>query len=511
MKKASDDIVGYASLEKPSKKEEPENISYAELGGRLWRPMVVVLAYWLMQFERSDLTGAFLRTRVTCPQPVPGPRGCPKGSLLQGGACEAVPAFSAEWSGSAHCADQFKVIAETTALGGRFGTLAGFCGLIAQVVVGSLLVDSWGRRPVMLMGLLGNLMLSVLVFIAAISGPGAFLPILFPGVALSALTNAFPTAAMAMASDLTGGSVVQRGLGYTGLFVMQNVGVCIAFIVGFFILSWNLTDYTKIWFIMAVLYLGVAIMGYLLLRETIEDQGLLSSGKQKVQPQTVSKSVEAATKIITRDVFLRRSFGIHFVRTIAVSGAMQIASGYAISVVGLTQSVASLAGVISPIALILGSSWATWFLKRFGPWTAFFVGEFIIPLGHCALGLAAHSPQHAPSFYWLGWILQGFGAGMAASSHMAFISVRVPDKGEHGKLFAAYGVMGTVAGMFGTLIWTHLIFTRERLESGHAGAAYFITAVVALVCTTGYFLLYLTIVLPESLQRRDEPPETTAA
>lgn len=494
----------YASVDSSSTKSKGEP-SLLEVSGRLWRPLIVVFAYYLLTFERSDLIGAYFRTRIECGPVVATAKGCPRGSFAGAdGSCQAVPNTSPLWSGSAHCASQFQVVAAATALGGRMSSVACLCGLIAQVVVGSALVDTWGRRPVMLLGLVSNLVLTALIFISSLGGNAAFVPLVFTGIVLCSLTNAFPAASLSMASDISQGTV-ERGLGYNAIFAVQHVGIAAAFAAGFFVLACNLTDYSRVWAVVLVFSVLACGMSWLLLPETLKT-GEKAALLKKAQPQTLWGSTAAAFNIVWQDTFLRRSFVLDFFRTMALIGALHITGSYAISVIGLTQAVASLAGVVGPASRIVGSVWASWFLKKFGPWPTFFIGEALVPLGQIAVGAAAHLPASAAYLYWTGWLLQGFGAGMATSSHLAIVSVRVPDENEHGKLFSAFSFMGTIASMVGMLVWTNVLFTRKSMEEGRAGSPYFISAAMQFLAELGYVALWATLIRHE---RREESLETT--
>jgi len=530
--------VDYSSVEKPLAGKHRDEAGLVAACIKLWRPLAVVFMYWILQWERSDLTGAFLRTRVECPPPEPDPvKGhCPKGSQLSEGACVALPPGSHNWSGSSHCANQAMVVAKATAIGGQMSSCSTICSLVAQIFVGSMLVDSWGRKPVMLLGLLGSCICSVLFFVSCFLEHQAFLRVMFVGIAIFSLANAFPAATLAMASDLSRNNIVQRGLSYSAIFIVQHVGILTAFTAGYFILAMDLTDYREVWGIFLCICVGVVVVSAVLLRETLgleagEDAPMLGAGQvagegheasweeakhgqvkgregKSLVRQAVSEAM-MAFKLVWQDMFLRCSLGLTFLANVAATGAINITGGYAISVIGLTQAVASLAGVFQPAAIVCGSSASTWLLTHFGPYVAYFLGMLLVVIGLLITGLGAVFDTAAEGLFWTGWVVVGLGWGMAAPSHSAFNSVRIPDKNDHGKLFAAVSFVSAIGSTIGSLIWTNYIFSFNAVETWRGGLGYFVSAVVVALVLAGYFGLWFAIIRPERQERADAASSMT--
>lgn len=499
----------YGAVLKATKKEECDLPSTCV---RLWRPLTAVFFYWIMQWERSDLTGAFLRSRVACPTPVPNPETglCPRGSVLVSGkGCTALPPGSHDWSGSSHCANKFLVVQRGMAIGGQMSSFNTVCQLFAQVFVGSMLVDTWGRKPVMLMGLGGSTVCTILFFLSCYLDDHVYLRAMFTGVALFSLTNAFPAAVLAMASDLSS-TFVQRGISYTAIFVVQHLGILSAFVGGYFILALDLTDYKYVWWIFMCFCVTVVGLAALVLRETLSREWCLPV-KKAPEAKAPLQEAGAAYRLVARDDFLPCSLALTFLGNLAMTGAINITGGYAISVVGLTQAVASLAGVFQPAAMVCGSSVSTWLYTHYGPFPTYFVGLSFVVLGYVITGLAASFHSAAESLFWAGWVAVGLGWGMAMPSHSAFNSQRVPDKNDHGKLFAAVNFVAAVGATIGSIIWTNYVFRRDLVETWMGGAGYFLSAIVTLGVAIGYAVLWLTVIRPEEGRASaDEAAEATA-
>jgi len=527
-----DHYANYASLPKPRKGDD-EEASLVRAFSRLQRPLMVVFIYWILQFERSDLTGAFLRSRVACPPPeFDAKKGaCPRGSFLSNSTCSPHPSGSRDWSGSSQCANKFLVVTRATAIGGQMSSCSTICNLVAQIFVGSMLVDSWGRKPVMIMALIGSTLCSTLFFASCFTSPLQGRQLMFGGVAAFSLTNAFPAASLAVASDLSRSSMVQRGISYTAIFIVQHVGILTAFGIGFSILALDLTDYREVWGIFVCVSFSVVFISCFVLRETLgpnadcEDaenhnfaQASLPSRSSRKGGSCVylacSETV-TAFRLVWDDTFLRYSMLLTFLANVAATGAINITGGYLITVVGLTQAVASLGGIFQPLAIVGGSSCSTFLLTAFGPYMTYFMGIGLTFSGLVIAGLSAVFRASAEGIFWTGWIVVGMGWGMAVPSHAAFNSARVPDKNDHGKLFAAMSFVAAMGATIGSLIWTNCIFKTSFVESWLGGLGYFISAGVFMLVLAGYLLLYLVMIrgkqFPQAQESLEESLEDAAA
>jgi len=515
----STDYASTGTLGKIKRKEE--EVDLLRTCFKLWRPLSVVFLYWILQCERSDILGAFLRSRVSCAPPVPDAKTgrCPRGSVLQDGGCAALPAGSHDWSGSSKCASKFHVVAKATAMGGMLSSFSTICNIVAQIFVGTTLADSWGRKPVMLLSILGSFACCVLLLVSCLVGSGNGLWLVFLGVGIWSLTNAFQAGVMAMASDLTGSDAAQRGVGYAAISVIQHAGILTAYLVGFYILALDLTEYLLVWLVMVCVCVAVGVFSLFVLRETLsleEAKPMLKEdcGKERHtgggnwMKQAVSEAV-MAFRLISQDAFLRSSMFLVFLGNAAAFGAINITGGYLISVVGVTQAVASLAGVFQPLAVVCGASACTWLLAQIGPFMTYFIGTGIAAAGMAITGLSAVFRASRESFFWTGWVLVGIGWGIVIPSQAAYNSARVPDKNDHGKLFAAQALFSNLGSTVGSLIWTNCIFKSSLVESWSGGLGYFISAVLIALSGVGYVVLYFTIIRRE-LRERSTEDSTTA-
>jgi len=235
----------------------------------MWRMLLVTFWYWVLQLGSGDLMGAFLRSRMTCPEVLPVGGVCPVGSFYRGGQCVAVPPGSASWSGSQHCADKAHVIARSTAIFGRMSSCHTVAGLVAQIVIGTTMVDTIGRKPVMLVGVLSSSLASGIYLVSCFCPHRVAMPLMFVATTASGLVNCFQVASLAMASDLAQGSMEQRGVAYSALGVIRHAGILVAFAGGFFVLKKDLTDYTLVWGVFLALSLSILVFAASLLRETL--------------------------------------------------------------------------------------------------------------------------------------------------------------------------------------------------------------------------------------------------
>lgn len=81
------------------------------------------------------------------------------------GICMPMDRFSPAWSLSAKCMDKNIVLGKTTRINGLNGWIAAFFGLFAVFIAGQI-IDTSGRRPVLIAFLSSNIVVKALLFIS---------------------------------------------------------------------------------------------------------------------------------------------------------------------------------------------------------------------------------------------------------------------------------------------------------------------------------------------------------
>lgn len=89
-------------------------------------------------------------------------------ALFRPGICMPHDRFSHSWSLSAKCMDKDVVLEKTTRINGLNGWIAAFFGLFAVFIAGQI-VDTTGRRPVLIAFLSSNIIVKALLFISCFS------------------------------------------------------------------------------------------------------------------------------------------------------------------------------------------------------------------------------------------------------------------------------------------------------------------------------------------------------
>jgi len=520
--------MSYAStaLLKPPEKVD----SFWAVTPLLWRLGLTTTLYWLLCFGDGDMAGGFYRTIVSCDAVVPVSGKCALGTVYQDGACAPVAKTSWMWSGSAGCLDKAYVMNEATKFGGRVTAARGVVGLILSVVIGASMVDSVGRKPVLLLCIACLTIFSLLNCIACQVPKFAHL-LIYLGAFCAALSGTFVTASVAMAADIMPNDVNARGIAYSFLHALRSVGIVLGFAVGFFVLRANFTDYTLVFLASTLISVLVLLIASLSLVEVgngraiseaaplnkVKKRGIEAGGPGDVDSieggghgnamgtagrrWNPLKELLDAFAIVWRDPFLRYSLISGFLGSMTTAGAVQLTGPFAVTTVKLTVSVASLAGVSQPFCMCIGAVLASLLIPKIGPFYTSYAAGFFIAVGYIVVGLAAYFPASAAEFYWIGWsAIVGTGYGLGAPSGLAVSCMRV-DSSLHGKLFAVQGFIGTdmlgIGGIVGSYVWSNIFFDGKFTQGWHAAEGFFIAAAISVLTTCFSIWLYVIYVLPE--------------
>lgn len=457
-----EEVAAHAANRRP-----PGNKGTLSVVFELRHCLFVVFMWSCCQWMEIDLGDAFLRSTVTCDTPTPYGNKCPIGSTYQEGTCVHVPPGEPGWSGSAHCADKAYVVGVSTRFGGRLVSLGLVGKLVGNLVVGTMLVDTLGRKPVMVLALIGACLLCMMLAVASNLRSTILVIMLYTTALLVFVTNGFHPAAMAMASDLTKSDDVQRSLGMTVLNICMSAGTTCGFIMGFIVLNFELEDYTSVWIVGSFLSALFAACASLTLEETLPVRRLTvfyrfftsSSGWRS---STAFRGVGHAFEIVWADPVLRHSlvFG-GLLSSISTFGCMSISSPWAISICGYNQAYASIMGMVKPIFIILGSLTSTVVTPIFGTYITGLSGLLMTSVGLAMAGFGAFYQEMAADLWWWGaGVLAGFGAGVGVPIFQGLWSTRVTPA-DQGKLFAVMQVVFGFSSTFGTYTFTNILFTNH--------------------------------------------------
>ena len=126
-----------------------------------------------------------------------------------------VPRGQNDWSGSAHCFDQGFVVKTGTSLGGIVATSFSTGNLLANFCSGTVLIDTWGRKPVMVLGLLSLGLMAGMYAFSCSQTFSAQRIIVCVVAFVAAFFNTFEAASGAMAADKSEADDVRRSVAMT--------------------------------------------------------------------------------------------------------------------------------------------------------------------------------------------------------------------------------------------------------------------------------------------------------
>lgn len=383
------------------------------------------------------------------------------------------------------------------------GSLSTLGQAIANILLGTLIIDRYGRRPIMLLGLLsfcllvGFFGLTYQLSHIPFYGSPVQIGLLFFMIT-SAMANSFSPASIAMAVDIIGvENTAELGTAMTLLNVFKTLGVLGGFIGGYFILAQDLEDYTTVWLFFFILSCVFLLVAAVFLRETVSEH-TKNSTSDKVCA-AIYADMRDAFRIVWNDPFIRlNAFITNPMGYMAAYGAVTMSGGWALSICGYSQATASLMGVVQPSFIVIGSLSCAFMIPVIGPYYTNFIGLALSGLGAVIVGLGAFFKDWAPLLYWIGYGgVLGLGMGVSTPCLGTILSPRVAFQNQ-GKLFALTGVFATGGAMFGTFVWSNFLFQNDGRDTDlQLATAWFVSGALYAVTFFGGILLYVVYIVPE--------------
>eukprot|EP00928_Gymnodinium_smaydae_P045269 TRINITY_DN30199_c0_g1_i1.p1 TRINITY_DN30199_c0_g1~~TRINITY_DN30199_c0_g1_i1.p1 ORF type:complete len:497 (+),score=35.38 TRINITY_DN30199_c0_g1_i1:60-1550(+) len=464
--------------------------------------LAATLMFWSMQWTQTDLASAFIRALVVCSPPMPHGGTCVSGTFYRDGACLPIPPGHHGWSGSPYCYDRNFVVTRSLEVGGWVSTVGTLSQILASLFVGVVVIDSIGRRPAMLLALLGCSSCAACFFLVCLlPRPDWQVSCLLLAGFTGHILNSFEPASKAMASDLAERDTVQRAMRFTALSASQSLAICGGFLGGFLILASEISDYTIIWSSLTALGIIFSLVSHFTLKESLTQEA-----RDSLQGDIVVRSgiaccrpiaeLIASFRIVWNDNFLRYSLITTFLTNMAIYGAVSVGGGWAIAVVGYNQAVASLAGVVQPASILIGNFASVLLLERIGCYYANFVGHAILTLALFIVALGGPWRSASGSLYWVGWALAGLSIGIIAPAGDAIASVRVGNSVQ-GKLFSAAATITLLGVAMGNFVWSNYLFVVQA-NPWRVALPWFASASIVSVSLVLAITLYIVYIIPET-------------
>jgi MFS family permease len=305
--------------------------------------LLITPLYQLFNFLQVDIGVAFLRTIYHCPHSsgeTPAPR------------------YSSDWSGSEYCYDKDETLNYAQSLQGKLQAVSSFITILATVFIAPY-ADTWGRKPLMLLALIGFTLSFVLFFLTRYMVPqsGGQIMAIFGAFSVNSIVNCYTPAAVAMVTDLSPKVDEVRVVFLSVYNISFSFGLFSALAVGYYVLTLDLYDYSVLFATMIVIGVSSVILAHFLLEETLPQRSRRSSSSPdtpKPKPASMCAAVGKGFSIIKADPFLTRFYLVNLLSSLGVWGALAVLASWAQAVLGYSQATAALGGLTIQFTLVLG-------------------------------------------------------------------------------------------------------------------------------------------------------------
>ncbi len=344
---------------------------------------------------------------------------------------------------------------------GLLTTIYAVCQFAAAPGLGAL-SDRYGRRPILLICLIGSAVGYLLL------GIGGALWVLFLGRIIDGLTGANSSVIMAYVADIT--PPEQRSKYYGWIGALEGVGIIIGPTIGGLLAKFGLS--VPLYVAAAIAFAGV-ILGLFFLPESLV-----------TTKRAASVSIARLNPLST----LRGVFTLTHLRWLMIAMFLYILPGYILqSNLGLfakdnlnwdAVSVGALFTVFGVASIIVQAVLLQWLLRRFNAAQLCIGGFGLAALAF--LSIAAVALVGSPVLLYVGVILMAMGDGFASPNLSALIS-QGADASSQGKVQGGSKSMQSLGGMVGPLLAGFLYDTFGHGSPYIVGAGLFLLALGAVV------------------------------
>lgn len=425
-----------------------------------------------------DLESSFIMSIVSCDDPVPP---CPDGSAQLGDSCVAHPPGSSEWSFSTHCMVREQVLNSARETISSLSAADGFGSVLALFVLGPM-VDSWGRKPMLLVALIGTLIRALMQYGSSIlvGRTSAQDWINIAAAFVACALNVFKPAIMAMAADLSESQIDRRNWALSVMNQALFLAGPLGFGGGFWILHASLESYSWVWVASALANVLLFLATLLLLSETkhlydtrtktlqvVDLQIVPEANKQEPETcrskdgqQRKGRSCGALRDTVgfVRDVVrvpvLRQVLILIFVLKLQWSMG-HLGRWLLMTYLGYSQAAASMVGFTSTLLGVVGSRVNALLVPRIGSWNTLLVALLLCSMGSILEGVSVllasqMNPLVVPSIlFWTGRVILSMGHGIYTPLLDAIASVHMGSE-QQGRLFSVLkltALVGRILGM----------------------------------------------------------------
>lgn len=395
----------------------------------------------------------------------------PPGQVVEG-TCVAVPSGHEGWSMSERCMDQTFVVFAAYRVIGSIASFSLMGAMLSSLFFGATFIDSWGRKPMILISFTAQVLNCLCYCILVFSGSDLlsnftwwFLTI---GALFASCLNTFASAAGAMVVDGTPPDSNERSTRLVVFTVLRSVATIFNTISTFALLSLRLTSYATVWPIFGcVLGMQVLISAFLL----IETKPNLPGAEKKKLSwcATSRREISAMFEICTSDRKLHTGIWCAAVGGAFFGVSLGMSPNWMILVLKLDAATSSLGGAYGAFFSVLGSGVSGPICIKWSQLKCLYLAQFLtiigfglIPLGP-VLGESLGMPSLAGIFFWVGvGPFLAFGVGLSAPALFALLSSRVAPENQ-GKFFSGLGFVTLLLSTIFIYGWTQYLVNPESV------------------------------------------------
>lgn len=467
---------------------------------RMRRLVAVSFCYFVLEVGIfHNLCGGFTRTTIVCETPEPQAGKCPKGSTFvhESDKCAADPPTSKTWSLSPKCAQKEEVINGAKEIAGHLG-LVKHLGMILAVIFLGPLVDTWGRKQVMMVSLTGGVVREICFLLASIASRP--LPFILGGEAAFSTVNAYGVGMKAMATDLSPPETEARSVAFAALHMVFESAELTGFIMGYFLLKAHLTNYTPVFLVTFLCDVCIWLFAFTFLKANArppaekapgEEVGLADKDdseeeEEEEAPQHRNCALQALQdmlgifKVVCKDRALQSLCVLVIFHTVSATG-LGMTGLMLIAILGYSPEDVSMLGILVPCVATLGASLAPKLVHRTNAHVSLGTSMSISCLAMIMIGVAAKI-RHGlvPGvLVWTAAALAGLARGLFGGTYPAMVSVRVK-AGVQGRLFAFIHVCEYLAWAICSEVSHEYLFD-AKWRGWKAGTVFFVCAGLLMV------------------------------
>lgn len=411
----------------------------------------------------------------------------------------------------------------------ELGAAGHISSIIAIVFLGPL-VDTWGRKPIMLLGLLGTFSRAVLYMTGAsfVGRTTELMALLAAGAIVAHLTNAFSTAVNAMVADLSRPDLQGRSAAFAAKGVAQNLAQLSGFVLGYFVLKLHLTSYSVVMAACAFTSLGVLLLAFVVLKDTTQEGRTEICKVEADDADTYAYTPLQARDLITffsdsessdedtrgtatefcqdslnqflgtfvifwQDPFLRQFIGIELILALA-SPTHHLAQLVLMNQLDYSPEASSLLGIMRPIFGALGAFFAASSGYRLGSYASFGGALLLEAVALSFIGLCGPFLDSAEGLFWSAVVLSGISHGMIHALGHSLMSVRVGDEVQ-GRLFAFHHIVVLVGSTIGEGVFSAYLYDADW-TGWASGASFFVGATIIGLSAIWLTEIYWCVIRP---------------